>query len=261
MSETVTFNGVQVPVADVLAAAERIKAKPVEPGMYRLHHRTDADPFAGGYVVRRKNADGSWDQAQSWGEWQHLVSTTNSSLDQRCRSGSIVPLQPVEGVEYVGGDHEHRRWHNGKWEYWNLLGCWYESAHAPIFWRDGLLRPAQPTPWVPTVGEWVQHKTQPWDKARQVVAVVLDRVRLGNDWMALDCVRKATPDEEADAKRIEPVDRLIVRSKADGSVWQYHHRPKDWLRLDMLAIASGLSSLDLDHFDILSEYTVQGAQR
>jgi len=286
MSAMVTFNGVQVPEADVLKAASEIEnrrfnamlrgsfmagpeqPKPVETGVYRWHHRTDADPFAAyGSAIWRKNAEGSWDYAEKWGgEWRSCVSI----MDLYVRDGSLVPLQPVEGVEYKWGSasaNGRYRWHKGHWELVMDDGLgWRASSQADDFWRTGQLRPvAKAEPWTPKEGEWVQHKTQPWDKARQVVAVVLDRVRLGNDWMALDCVRKATPDEEAAAKRIELVDRLIVRYKLSGSVWQYWQRESCWVRQDGARLNASECALhapnfDLDHYDILPEYTVQGAR-
>lgn len=273
MRETVTFGNVQVPVADVLAAAERIKAerekpKPVEPGLYRLHHRTDADPFAGGYVVRRKNADGSWDQAQSWGEWYSVLNY--SSLDQRFHNGSIVPLQPVEGVEYEGGDDcSLHRWRTGKWEFRyfkHMFTDWMVSCVGPDLWRTGQLRPVQPKPWTPKVSEWVQHKTEPWEKAHKVEdvmpnAFVCTAIRLENNekWSASD-VRPATPEEIEAAKRIELVDRLIVRCKADGGVWQYRIYggvQGYWKKLS--DNGCGIYTLDLDHYDVLDTYLVEGA--
>lgn len=232
MSETVTFSNMQVPVADVVAAAERIKAerekpkpkpKPVEPGMYRWRDQTDADPFAGGtYFIRRKNADGSWDYATSIGVWQK----DDAGRDPYVRDGCLVPLRPVEGVEYTRGTRASYRWHNHQWQFWMDDGKgWLASRDAPRFWRTGQLRPvakAEPTPWTPKEGEWVQHKTTPWKKAQKVVSVVLDWARVGLGEEAeryrFDNLRKATPDEESAAKRIDLVDGLIVRGKGTGRV-------------------------------------------
>jgi len=177
--------------------------------------------------------------------------------------------KPVEGVEYVGGDNLKRRWRGVRWEYRETItGAWRPSSSGDIFWRTGQLRPITPTPWTPTGGEWVQHTTEPWDKVRRVTDTIGKSVRVNGAFalQAINNLRPATPDEIAAAKRIELVDRLIVRYKLSGSVWQYWQRESCWVRQDGARLnasecALHLSNLDLDHYDILPEYTVQGAQR
>lgn len=292
MSAMVTFNGVRVPEADVLKAAAEIQQRtlnsfdplnpfPVEPGVYRVSNATDSDPFNGGAThpwrrsadyldstLRRKNADGSWSMATKWGEWR-----PGMNCDSDVREGRLVPLQPVEGVEYEFG-HEGStvlRWHNGTWEMsvrWYPPRAWVIASSGSDLWRTGQLRPITPTPWTPTAGEWVQHTTEPWDKVRRVTDTIGKSVRVNGAFalQAINNLRPATPDEIAAAKRIEPVMRMLLqRRDGDRGVFLVTRVSSDMfngVRLDASGdTACGRNFWTLDHFDILSEYTVQGAQR
>lgn len=154
--------------------------------------------------------------------------------------------QPVVGQMYRHKNTTDAEPHKGDYAVMRYVGLeqwdWRKSGESQ--WRkdlgsfshltcarwvtEGTWVPYNPPTWTPQVGDWVQHREQPWPKARRVTSVDLTegRVQVGSyiTWgcKAWPTLRPATDAEIAEAKR---------------SGW-----------------VAG------DHYTVLDSYTVQGAR-
>ena len=148
----------------------------------------------------------------------------------------------------------------------DTTSTWHEERTWLV--NEGIFAPYHPPAWTPKVGEWVQHKMQPWAKARRVVGTVdafVDTDAVGYTLRSLRTeLCPATDAELAEAKRIAVVDRLIVRHKRHGYVLRYRQpwRGKGtWINLTAPEWhGQPYDDLTTDHYDILPEFTIKGAQ-
>ncbi len=289
MSDTVTFGNVQVPTADVLAAADRIRAAggggltmptaaPVEGMEYR-----STDPGLRDYLLRY--ADGQWQWKSSVVDW----SGADNPLYSRWFSlGDLIPAhEPVVGQCYrwhANSDEEPRkdgmsllRFTETGWRV-VLRDREVNSVHADEWLthqvRMKLRVPCNPPPskaaWVPKVGEWVTHITGFWtNKVEHVVGDIAIVSFGGNvvdsrDQFHTSSIRPATPAEIEAATTFKVKVGMVLRRKVDGAVLRtYSVEPCGaWagrldapMRVDELVSPRRLPRAD---YDILPSYTVEG---
>jgi hypothetical protein len=174
-------------------------------------------------------------------------------------------------VKEAEGHGEH--WVNGAWERTNnrydCLSAYRGKLHLTELTYDEFLAATTKPPVTFAVGDWVQHKTQPWTLAKQVADTPM------NGWVNVKrqgaCgwtgetrdLRHATPEEVRAAKAIESRDGVIVRGKESGAVLRLTKTFPVVLTHPSLPFGESVTlrhPLTTDHYTVLDSYTVTGAK-
>lgn len=275
---TITFTGT-VSVEEAKRLIAEAEARPrVEEG--RLYCRKNAyNPLArwrklGSELQFSDNGGATWERSAC-------------DVGDIC-NGHMVPYEPEPGVVYRRVETTEQepwsldrwglyRFHNGECQVKThpegLAPNWEKdlSATKPSSVTDDIrygrripYRGYQEPPRF-TVGQWVQHSDKAWTKAAQVKFNDPNTIGvsfpLATAWFKPSSLRPATDAEIVEAKQIEAKDGTLVQHKKSGNVYRCY-QPRQWHGVNVAYCGPRPKECDLttDHYDILPNYTVQGAQ-